>query len=803
MNRAWQDLSYAMRSLIARPAFAFACIVSLSLGIGTSVAIFSVVDAVLLRALPYPNAARVIELKEVSAKGTRMNFAEPNFIDAQARNHSYEAMAVYSGGGLETMMQTVTIAGAEPVRAPVYVVSADFFRVLGIEPFMGRTFSAEELKVGAPAAIVSYGFWQRSLGSRTELRGATLRIANLNFPVVGVLPANLDFPKGADVWVPREMFPSETSRTAHNWNVIARLRPDATVDSARADLSAIGKQLKLEQGNATMAADFAVVPLQDYVVGNAKPALFAILGAVAFLLLVAATNVANLRLAQMSARQKEFAVRAALGAGRWRLAQQFITENLLLALLGGAGGVLLSFVGVDLLLKLNQGNLPRAEEITVSARALVFGVALSITIALLLGLISVAQFARGDVHDRLHESRRGQTAGVASSRLRSFFVVAQVCIALILLVGAGLLARSFVQLLHVDPGFRPEHTVVMDMALPISDDEKQQNRNAMFYRQLLERLRTLPGVMEVGGINALPLTDTGADGIFLIDNDATRTGNADYRRASSGYFAAMGIPLLRGRVFDSRDTSNAPPAAVISQSLAQKYFTGVDPIGQRIQFGNMDGDKRLLEVVGVVGNIQEDLETTAALTVYANAFQRPQASSLSMVVRAQTTPAVLVPAMRETIKSINPEVPAAFRTLRDVYSSSFDARRFSLVLFATFAAVTLTLALLGLYSVISYAVAQRTHEIGIRRALGAQGRDILALVLRRGMSLTFVGVACGIAGAWALTRLMTSLLFGITARDPFTFLGVTLLLSFVALVACLVPARRATRVDPLEALRYE
>jgi len=476
---------------------------------------------------------------------------------------------------------------------------------------------------------------------------------------------------------------------------------------------------------------------------------------------------------------------------------------LLLALLGGAGGVLLSFVGVDLLLKLNQGNLPRADEIAVSGRALVFGMALSITIALLLSFISIAQFARGDVRDHLQESRRGQTAGIASSRLRSFFVVAQVCVTLIMLVGAGLLARSFVELLHVDPGFRPENTVVMDLALPTSDDEKQEHRNAIFYRQLLERLGTLPGVLGVGGINALPLTDTGADGIFLIDNDATRTGNADYRRASSGYFTAMDIPLLRGRVFDSRDTSDAPPAAVISQSLAQKYFAGVDPIGQRIQFGNMDGDKRLLEMVGGVGNVHEDLETTPALTVYANAFQRPQASSLSIVVRAQTTAAALMPAMRETTKSLNPEVPAAFRTLRDVYSSSFDARRFSLVLITTFAAVTLTLALLGLYSVISYAVAQRTREIGIRRALGAQGRDIVAMVLRRGMSLTFVGVACGIAGALVVTRLMRSLLFGITARDPFTFLGVTLLLSFVALVACLVPARRATRVDPLVALRYE
>ena len=815
MNRLWQDLRYATRNLLARPAFALASILSLALGIGACAAIFSIVDAVLLRPLPYPNATRVVELKEISAKGTRMNFAEPNFVDLRARNHSLEAIAQYNAANASTMLKTVTIVGVgEPERVPVYAVSSEFFGVLGVAPVVGRGFLPEELKSGTPVAIVSYGFWQRWLGGKTDLAGTTLRIDNQSFAVVGVMARNLGFPEAADVWVPREMFPSEISRTAHNWGVIARLRPGISLAAARADVSAIGKQLKVENGEGTWASDFALIPLQEYVVGNVQPALLAILAAVAFLLLVASTNVSNLRLAQMTARQKEFAVRAALGAGRLRLAQQFLTENLLLTVLGGAGGVLLSFFGVDLMLSLNQGNLPRADEISVNPRALSFAFALSVLIAVMLGVVSVLHFGHRDLQDGLKESARGQTANVASRRLRGFFVVAQVALTLILLVGAGLLGRSFVQLLRVDPGFRPDSAVAMNLslpapndrgfvALPTSDDKNQQQRNRLFYQQLLERLEQLPGVVAVGGINALPLTDTGADGRFLIDNDPTRTGHADYRRASSGYFAAMGIPLLRGRVFDSTDGPNAPPATVISQALAQKYFPGTDPIGKHIQFGNMDGDERLLEIVGMVGNVREGLDDIPALTIYANAFQRPQAYALSIVVRAQTDPATLVPAMRQTTRSLNPELPMTFRTLGEIYSSSLDVRRFSFVIFGVFAAVTLILAMLGLYSVISYTVAQRTREIGIRRALGAQGRDVLGLVVRRGMTLTLCGIAFGLAGSFALTRLMTSLLFGVTAHDPATFAGVTLLLATVALIACLVPARRATKVDPLVALRYE
>ena len=805
MSGLWKDTRYAARNLAARPAFALASILSLALGIGACAAIFSIVDAVLVHPLPYPNSVRLVQVKEVSAKGTRMPFGEPNFVDVRARNHSLEAIAEYSGGSAATMLTTVMIVGgSEPVRAPVYAVSGEFFRVLGVAPVVGRTFLPEEVKSGAPVAVVSYGFWQRLLSGKTDLAGTTLRIGNQSFAVVGVLPPNQDYPKTADVWVPREMFPPETERTAHNWNVIARLRPDVTLATARADLSAIGRQLKQENGKGTDASDFALIPLQDYLVGKARQALLVILAAVGFLLLVAGTNVANLLLAQMTARQREIGVRAALGAGRLRLAQQFLTENLLLALVGGAFGVLLSFWGVGLILKLNKGSLPRAEEISVNARALIFTLALSAMIAIVLGVVSALHVAGRNLHGSLNEAARGQTAHRAGTRLRGLLVIAQVALTLILLVGAGLLGKSFVQLLRIDPGFRPESAVVMNLSLPVSDDKDQRKRNGLFYQQLLERLGKLPGVVAVGGSNALPMTDTGADGRFLIENDPVRTGYADYRRASAGYFAAMGIPVLRGRVFDASDGPNAPPAAVISQALAQKYFSGADPIGKRIQFGNMDGDQRLLEIVGVVGNVREGgLDDAPALTVYANAFQRPQSYSLAMVVRAQGDPETLVPAMRQAVQSLNQETPTTFRTLAEVYSSSLDARRFSLVIFGVFASVALILAMLGLYSVVSYTVAQRTREIGIRRALGAQGRDVLGLVVRRGMTLTLCGVAFGLAGSFGLTRLMTSLLFGVTAHDLATFAGVTLLLATVALLACLVPARRATKVDPLVALRYE
>ncbi|HEX8183645.1 MAG TPA: FtsX-like permease family protein, partial [Blastocatellia bacterium] len=535
--------------------------------------------------------------------------------------------------------------------------------------------------------------------------------------------------------------------------------------------------------------------------------------------------------AQVTARQKEFALRAALGASRARLARQFITENVVLALVAGALGVLLSIWGVDLLIGLNQGALPRANEIGVNIRALIFTLGLSLVIAVILGLIPVMRLSDRDLQSDLKDSGRGLSAHAASKRLRSLLVILQVAFTLILLVCAGLLGKSFLRLLQVDPGFKVENTLVMDLSIPVSRDEQQMKQlmsffkqlqegrapaqeavvdgarlrqQALFYQQLLERVGQLRGVSVVGGIDSLPMTGRGGNGTFWIDNNITLTGSAEYRLATEGYFAAMGIPLVRGRMFDQNDRPDSPPVAVINQALVQKVWPNEDPIGKRIQFGNMDGDIRLIEIIGVVGDVRErGLDSDVRPIVYAYGLQRPPSSSLSLVARAQTDAAALIPAMRQVVQELNPELPTNFRTLEQIFSSSLDKRRFSLVIFAVFAAVALMLAAAGIYGVVSYSVTQRTHEIGVRMALGAQARDVMRMIMGNGLKLALAGVGLGVGAAFALTRLMASLLYGVTASDPVTFIATSLLLTAIALLACYIPGRRATRVDPITALRHD
>ncbi|HET6850837.1 MAG TPA: ABC transporter permease [Pyrinomonadaceae bacterium] len=823
MDTLLKDVRVGVRSLLKRPGFTSIAILTLALGIGASTAIFSVVDGVLLRPLPYPNAEQIVQLREVSARGGRMAFAEPNFVDVRARSHVFEGVAQYSGS------LTTVNGGSEPVRALTYSVSADFFNVVGVTPILGRTFSADESRAGgAPVAVVSYGFWQRLLGGKSELSGTTLRLADKSVEVVGVMPQGLGFPQSAEIWVPREMFPAEISRSAHNWSVIARMRPNVSEEQARAEVSAIGKQLKQENGKDMDAVDFTLVPQQEYMVGNVRTPLLMILVAVGFLLLVACVNVANLLLAQATTRQRDFAVRAALGATRLRLARQFITENLLLVLAAGALGIVMSFWGVKLLLGLNQQSLPRITEIGVDAQTIAFTLALCLVIATVLGFVPLLRFSVKDLERTLRETGTG-ARGFAGRHLRSFLVVAQMALTLVLMIGAGLLARSFYQLLQIDPGFRTEGAVAMALSLPSSRmDEKrykqfmqsytrlmeqgvapdenveltaEQERQRRFQNQLLERLASVPGMTASGVISYLPLSGDGPDGNFLINNNPALKGHADYRLASSGYFAALSIPVLRGRMFDASDGPNSPHAAVVSQSLVQKYWPNEDPLGKTIQFGNMDGDLHLLHVVGVVGDVHGDgLDQSPSPTVYGNALQRLPSSSYTVVARGQTD---VIPAMREVVRSLDPQLPVKFRTLDEIFSSSLDRQRFSLVIFGVFGVAALLLAAMGIYGVTSYAVAQRTQEIGIRMALGAQMPDVLKLVLRSAMSLVLIGAVLGLAGAYAATRAMASLLFGVTPTDLLTFVAVPVVLFLVALMASLVPARRATKVDPLVALRYE
>jgi predicted permease len=805
LEEFWQDLRFGARVLRKRPGFAVVAALTLGLGIGACTAIFSVVDAVLLRPLSYPEPEKLLSLREVNAKGRQTTFAEPNFFDVRARSHTLATVSEYN------MASTTVLGGVEPARANVSYVSVDFFKTFGAQPAAGRVFLPEEAKVGGrPAAVVSHGYWRKLLGGREDLSATQLRIGDTSYTVVGVMPRSFNFPKDAEIWLPMELYASKESRRSHGRRVIARLRDGVTMEQSRAELSAIGKQLKQENGANIDLVDVAALPLKDAMVGEVSRGLLALLAAVGLLLLVACANVGNLLLAQATARRREFAVRVALGAGRGRLARQFIVENLLLASLAAALGALLSYWGVAALIGLNEGNLPRVDEISVNARALIFTFAVSALVAVALGMSPLLWLGGRDLQEGLKEASRGQAANAASRRLRAALVVAQVALTMTLLIGSGLLIKSFVQALEVDPGFRSEGAVAMEVSLNQEPMEMPFNterarRRVDLYRRMIERLAALPGVAAAGGVNGLPILGGGTDGQFLIDNNPSLKGDGEFRVASPGYFNAMGIRLLRGRLFDQGDGPETPQVALISESMARQYWPNEDPLGKSVQYGSMDADPRLLRVIGVVSDVREfGVEAKAPVMVYVHYLQRPgQARSFVIVARVQGDEMSLIPTMRAAAQSIDREASLRFQTLGQIVSSSFDNRRFSLLIFGGFAAAALLLAALGIYSVTSYVTTQRTQEIGVRIALGARVTDVLRLVIGNGMKSVSLGVAIGLGGAFALTRLIAHLLFEVSATDPLTFLIVTGVLLSVGFLACYLPARRATRVDPMAALRYE
>jgi len=816
MSTLVQDLKYGLRMLARSPGFTAVTVLTLALGIGATTAIFSVVYGVLLRPLPYSQPERIVELREVNDQGGRMNFADPNFEDVRSENHSLQGVAEY-GAGLES------VAGAsEPTRTMMASVSRDFFSLMRVQPVLGRGFAPEDQRFGAaPVALVSHAYWKQYLGGATDLAKIKLTIENHDCSVVGVLPPGFRFPEDSDIWVPRELLERLPSRTAHNWSVVARLRDGVQVAQARAEVMGVARRLKQQYGQDTMMVDVAVSPLRESLTQEVRPALLILLGAVGFLLLVACANVANLLLAQAMARGRELAIRAALGAGRDRLLRQFLTEALLLSITGGVLGVLAAVWGLDALLALAPHDLPRLEDVSINLPVLLFALGVSVAVALGLGIFTALRASTGKLQGALVERGQGQVGTLGGHRLGRVIVGGQLAITLVLLVGAGLLGRSLLRVLSVDPGFRTEHILTMDLALPGAFDDKDKVPRVQFLDALLNRLRVLPGVEEVGGTNGLPLTTGLADGTYVLMNpgeklpsmqeldqlfhDAARTGEADYCVASAGYFRALGIPLAQGRMFDERDSRDAPHAALINDALARQKWPHENPLGHTIEFGNMDGDPRLLTVVGVVRDIREaSLEGKPRPTIYVNYRQRPQATyRFTVVMRTGTAPAAVIPAAREILRSLDPNVPPSFRTFTQVLSTSLMTRRFNLTLVGVFAAAALLLAVAGIYGVMAYSVAQRTREFGVRIALGANAREVARLVLGQAAKTAAVGVVAGIAGSFALTRVMQSLLFGVSATDPFTFAGVAALLTLVALLASYIPARRATKVDPMVALRYE
>jgi len=811
-----QDLRFGARTLARNPGFTAVAVLTLALGIGATTAIFSVVYGVLLRPLPYRDSNRIMAVFELTSKGTPSRLADPNFDDFRDQSRSFQAIAKYGDN-------VASVSGArQPTRTTVANVSPEFLKVFGIQPILGRDFTAGDAKKGAgPTVLVSYGYWKQELGSPRDLSQSHLKIDGAIYSVIGVLPAGFRFPSDADLWLPADLGGENPSRTSHNYSAVGRLRDGVTVQQANGDISAIARRIhdiSSEQGDYLLK-DGIVVPLQDSITGQARSPLLVLLGAVGFLLLVACANVANLLLAQASVRERELAIRSALGAARGRLVRQFLTEAFLLALVGGGLGVLGAFWGVAGLVALAPENLPRLDSVSISIPVLVFAFLLSTAVAAGLGVFTAVRATSGDLRKALVEGGRGQAGAQNSQRVGQIIVAAQIAITLVLVVGAGLLGRSLMKVLEVNPGFRVDKIVAMDVSLPWVEDPKAKADQAIFFSKLIDRLKQIPGVRKVGAVSALPMDGGLPDGTFLLmsQNELPKTvdgfgllrrqkeriGIADFCVATDEYFQVLGIPLIRGRIFDERDGPNSPHVAVISESLARDRWPNQDPIGHTIEFGNMDSDLRLLTIVGIVGDVHEDsLDLPPQPTVYVDLFQRPR-SAITLTMLSDADTRSVTSAARGILQDLNPEIPAKFGTFSQIYSASLGSRRFNVILVGFFGIVALLLATAGVFGVMAYSVSRRTREIGVRVALGASSSDVLRMILSQGLRTIFIGVAVGIIGSLALTRTVESLLFGVTATDPLTFAGVTLLLVGTALLACYVPARRAMRVDPMVALRHE
>ena len=817
LHSVFSDCRFGVRQLRKNPGFTVVAVLTLALGIGATTAIFSVVYGVLLRPLPYLEPNRIMAVFEVTSKGRPSRLADPNFDDFRDQNHSFQAIAKYNDN-------IVSVSGAaQPTRTTVASVSPGFLKVFGIQPILGRDFNASDAKKGAgPTVLVSYGYWRQYLASSTELSQSHLKIDGAVYSVIGVLPAGFRFPEDVDLWLPADLEGENPSRTSHNYRAVGRLRDGVNVEQANQDISAIARRIhdnSSEQGDYLLK-DGIVLPLQDSISGNARPALLVLLGAVGFLLLVACANVANLLLAQASVRERELAIRSALGAARGRLIRQFLTEAFLLSLLGGSLGLLGALGGVRGLIALAPASLPRLESVSISIPVLVFAFLLSTAVAAGLGAFTAARATSGDLRKGLEEGGRGQAGSQGSQRVGRAIVAAQIAITLVLVVGAGLLGRSLLKVLEVNPGFRVDKIVTMDVSLPWMEDPKAKASQGTFYANLIDRLKQIPGVRKVGAASVLPMEEGGLpDGMFLLmtPNEVPknfagfgalfqqkeRIGNADFCVATDGYFQALGIPLIRGRIFDEHDGPDSPHVAVISESLARDRWPKQDPIGHTIEFGNMDGDLRLLTIVGIVGDTHEyGLDVPPRPTVYVNLFQRPR-SAITVTMLSDADTRSVTSAARGILQDLDPEIPTRFRTFSEVYSASLGSRRFNVILIGFFGIAALLLATIGVFGVMAYSVSRRTREIGVRVALGAASADVLRMILSQGLRTILIGVAIGIAGSLALTRTVESLLFGVTATDPLTFGGVTLLLVGAALLASYVPARRATKVDPIVALRYE
>jgi putative ABC transport system permease protein len=806
LERLWQDIRFSLRSLRRSPGHTAAALLALALGIGANTAIFSVVHGVLLEPLPYPSPERLVMLIDANpSRGfDRFTSSPPNFIDWRDQSRSFAGMAAMTRAN-----PSLTGGGAEPERLEGAQISAGFFETLQVPPALGRGIGAADDRPGAPPVVVlSHELWRRRFGADPRLVGRTIDLDGRPHTVVGIAPEGFQFPSRAELWIPLALEITPDMRGGHFLGVVGRLKPGLSVERAQAELSVIAGRLAKQYPDTNTGWTVSAVPVRELMVEDVRPALLVLMATVAVVLLIACANVANLLLARMASREREVAIRTAIGAGRGRLVRQFLTESVLVALAGGALGLLLALWGTRALVAMNADNIPRASEIGLDPPVLLFTLALAVVTGLVFGLVPALHAARPDLQGTLKEGGRGASVGVRARSARGALVVVEVALTLVLLVSAGLLLRSFAGLAAVPPGFSSAGVLTLQLNLPESryGEEPQM---AAFYDGLLASVRGLPGVRSAGAIYPLPLGTGRYMLSYVVDGRPEpppgQEESSHIRFVTPGYLESMSIPLLRGRQLDAGDREGAMPAVVVNRTMAERAWPGEDPIGKRLTFDDpTDADAEWRTVVGVVGDVRHaELSTEPDAETYLPIAQDPS-PFVTLVVRADGDPMRLAAPVREAVRRADRDIPVfSVRPLERVVAESLAEQRFRTTLLAIFAGLALVLASVGVYGVVSYGVTQRRHEMGLRMALGARREQVQRLVVGQGLRLVLVGAAVGLVAAYLATRLLASFLYGVRATDPLTFAAVPALLALVALAASWLPARRATQVDPIVALRAE
>jgi putative ABC transport system permease protein len=814
METLIHDLRYGLRMLIKNPGFSVVAVMALALGIGANTAIFSVVNTVLLRPLPFAEPERLVNVWESRPERgiKQMPASYPNFADWRDQNDVFEYIAAYDA-------ESFTLTGDDnPARLEGAVVSADLFPLLGAQASLGRTFNRDDDKNGAPLTVIlSQRLWKQRFNADPNIVGSVLTLNSKSYTVIGVMPEGFQFPlqnDPANLWTTyaNQLTPTDgetiaDARGAHFLQTIARLKPGVTIEQARATMETIGSRLSEKYPDSNTGFSVTVNPTHEDMVGDVRPALLILMGAVGCVLLIACTNVASLLLARATTRHKEIAIRAALGASRLRVIRQLLTESVVLSLAGGALGLLIAMWSADALVSASGDQLLRSSQIGLDVRVLIFTLLVSVFTGMLFGLVPALHSSKTNLNESLKEGARGSSEGGRRMSLRNALVTAEVAIAVVLLVSAGLLIQSLWRLQRVDAGINPHNVMTFELGVP--EVKYGPEKQAEFFRQLQARLAALPGVEAASAVTPLPLSNRNMSISFEIDGRPMPKGqhpSSAFRLISLDYFRAMGIRFVRGRDFSERDGYNAPGVIIVNEEFVDKFFPGEDPIGKRVRPGisTNAGGPKWREIIGVVGNVRHRALNRDFTPEYYVPGPQVPLDSMTLVVKTTGDPRGIVAGVRDEVRQMDKDLPIYnIRTMDEYLSASVAQPRLIALLLMIFAALALLLTAIGLYGVMSYSVAQRTHEIGIRMALGARPADVLRLVVGQGMTLAVVGVGIGLGVAFVATRVMASLLFGIGAKDPLTFAAIALMIAGVALAACFVPARRATKVDPMVALRYE